>query len=330
MRALNLMAGLLPAFMLNIVAAASAAPLGTPDPESIRWPGGFPASEQQIELGKMLFFDKRLSRNETQSCATCHNPDHGFSDGMTFSLGDKGEPVGRNTPAVHNLGWSRVFFWDGRARSLEEQALGPIQAAGEMNMPLDKLEKRLAGVKGYRHAFKAAFGSEDISSDRIAVALAAFERTLISNNAPYDRYLAGDKEAMSPAAQRGLALFEGKADCAQCHDGDNFSDDSFHNIGLNSGDPGRGKIINDKDFTGAFKTPGLRNVALTGPYMHDGSLSSLEEVMQYYNRGGDAHSQKSTLIRPLKLTEQEVRDLVAFMGALTDKVEVVRPQLPVE
>jgi len=304
--------------------------LGTPDIDDIEYPDEEPPSQAEIELGKVLFFDTRLSSNQKQSCASCHNPDLGFSDGLKTSLGTMGKAVSRNTPHIYNLAWSSTLFWDGRAASLEEQALGPIAAAGEMNLPLDQLVPRLEKVSFYNLEFNKVFGKSGINLENIAKAIAAFERSIVSDNSAYDKYIAGDKAAMSPAAIRGLSLFEGKANCTNCHDGPNFTDDSFHNIGVSSVevDNGRANIAKSAELAGAFKTPGLRNAIFTAPYMHDGSEASLEDVIKYYNNGGKHKESLSKLIKPLHLNDVEVADLVAFLGALTDPVTVERPQIP--
>lgn len=241
-----------------------------------------------------------------------------------------GGQVSRNSPHIYNLAWSNTLFWDGRASSLEEQALGPIEAAGEMNLPLSEVVPRLAKVSFYKTQFTAVYGESGLTLENVAKAIAAFERTIISDNSAYDRYIAGDTAAMSPAAIRGLALFKGKANCADCHDGPNFTDDSFHNIGVSpiTVDRGRANIQESAELVGAFKTPGLRNVILNAPYMHDGSESSLEEVVHYYNKGGTHTKGLSPLIKPLHLNNLEVADLVAFLGALTDPVTIERPKVP--
>ncbi len=311
--------------ILNLYASEK---IGTPSLDDIEYPDDEPHSHAEVELGKKLFFDTRLSKNQTQSCATCHNPDLGFSDGVSKSMGSEGKRVGRNAPHLYNLAWSSVFFWDGRASTLEQQALGPIEAPGEMNMPLAELLPRLEAVPYYMKAFKTVYGVSSIQPQEIARAIAAFERTLISMNSPFDKYMAGDKTAMIPSAVRGMKLFQGKANCTACHDGPNFTDDSFHNIGVADKDKGRAAIINDNSLSKAFKTPGLRNIVFSAPYMHDGSEKTLEDVVRFYNRGGDKKKGIDPLIKPLSLTEQEINDLVAFMGALTDPVVVQRPELP--
>jgi cytochrome c peroxidase len=307
---------------------ANAAKLGTPSVEDIEYPDDEEPTQLEISLGKTLFFDNRLSVNKAQSCASCHNPDLGFGDGMAGGVGAMGGTLGRNTPHLYNLAFSSSMFWDGRMETLEQQALGPIEAAGEMNMPLSELLPRLRKVPFYRKTFDQVYVDEGLTKETLGRALAAFERTIISNNSPFDRYLAGDKTAMSPAQIRGLALFKGKGNCTACHDGVNFTDDSFHNIGIGDKDPGRSQISGDKNMIGAFKTPGLRNTLLTAPYMHDGSSASLEEVIDHYNKGGNPSMTLDKLIKPLQLSAIEKFDLIAFLGALTDPVTVQRPSIP--
>ncbi|OUS29769.1 hypothetical protein A9Q99_08035 [Gammaproteobacteria bacterium 45_16_T64] len=313
--------------LMLFVGKVYAADLATPSMDDIDYPEEEAPSAKEVELGKTLFFDPRLSLNMKQSCGTCHNPDLGFGDGLATGLGTMGGGLGRNTPHVYNLAWNVTFFWDGRAGSLEEQALGPIEAAGEMNMPLEKLIPRLQAVKYYQDMFKAVYG-DGINKANIGKAIASFERTLNAVNTPFDKYLAGNKTAMGPEAIRGLELFKGKANCTGCHDGPNFTDNSYHNIGVKGDDKGREGIAGGKEMRGAFKTPGLRNVIFTAPYMHDGSEGSLESVVQFYNRGGDQDKNKSNLIKKLNLSDQEVSDLVAFLGALTDPIQVERPKIP--
>ena len=303
-------------------------PLGTPDLDDIEYPDDEPHSEAEIELGKKLYFDTRLSKNHQQSCATCHSPELGFGDGLRTSIGTMGGMVSRNAPHIYNLAWNVTFFWDGRADTLEEQALGPIEAEGEMNLPLKEAVARLEAVPEYKKAFKDVYGVDAIEPEHIGRAIAAFERTVITMDSPFDRYIAGDKNAMDPSAIRGLALFEGKANCIDCHDGPNFTDNSFHHIGVKGDDLGRGAVAEDATMNKAFKTPGLRNVLLTAPYMHDGSEGTLQEVVEFYNRGGDDKEGISPLIKELNLTDQEMADLVAFMGALTEPIRIERPEIP--
>lgn len=309
--------------------ARDALPLATPDPATIVYPAGAPPSAAEIALGKTLFFDTRLSRNRSQSCASCHNPALGFGDGVALGTGAEGNRLGRNTPPLYNLAWNPVFFHDGRSPSLEAQALNPIESNQEMNIPLDLLVERLSAVAWYRQQFRAVYGGEAITAEMIGSALASFERTLLSRNAPFDRYLAGDENAMSESAKRGLKIFKGAAWCSSCHDGANLTDNEFHNIGVKTTDLGRGKFAPDQPrMQGAFKTPGLRNVELTAPYMHDGSQRTLEDVMKFYNRGGDDRKRRDPLVRELDLSKQDIADLVAFMKALTDPVVIEAPAIP--
>lgn len=307
---------------------AFAADLGTPDVDDIEYPDDEPPSALEISLGKTLFFDPRLSKNHKQSCASCHNPDLGFSDGMASGVGAMGGDLGRNTPHIYNLAWSNAMFWDGRMETLEEQALGPIEAAGEMNMPLGELLPRLKSVKYYQDTFREVYGDSGITKVNLGKAIAAFERTIISNDSPFDRYIAGDQAAMSASQIRGLALFKGKGNCIDCHDGVNFTDDSYHNIGVGDNDPGRGAVSGEPSMMGAFKTPGLRNIVFSAPYLHDGSAASLEEVIELYDMGGKSKKGLDKLIKPLNLTKQEKFDLISFLGALTGPVVIERPKIP--
>lgn len=308
-----------------LASAVAAEDIGTPDPSSIEYPAGAPPSAAEIELGKQLFFDRRLSRNQAVSCASCHNPNLGTSDGLTVGLGTHGNRLERNAPHLYNLAWSTRFFWDGHATTLEEQALGPMQAQGEMDMTIGEAVTRLAAVPAYQKAFAQVYGAEGVSGGTIVKALASFERTIVSRDSAWDRYASGEATALGEEARRGLELFRGKARCIECHSGPNFTDDSFHDLGLRSEDVGRGKF--DPKMMYAFKTPGLRNAALTAPYMHDGSLPTLESVVAFYDRGGDRPS-KDPLVRPLGMSEGERRDLVAFLGALTDPVVIQPPVIP--
>jgi cytochrome c peroxidase len=316
--------------LLHITPVFAESTLGTPDIDDIEYPDDEPHSPEEINLGKTLFFDTRLSLNEKQSCASCHNPDLGFSDGLKTSIGTMGGQVSRNSPHLYNLAWSAALFWDGRSSTLEEQALGPIEAAGEMNLPLSEVVPRLSKVPFYQKQFKVVYGESGLTIENVAKAIAAFERTIISDNAAYDKYIAGNTAAMSPSAIRGLALFKGKANCANCHDGPNFTDDSFHNIGVSPVllDRGRANISGSEELVGAFKTPGLRNIIFSAPYMHDGSQSSLEDVIDFYNKGGMHKESLSSLIKPLHLNRTEIADLVAFLGALSAPVTIERPKIP--
>lgn len=271
----------------------------------------------KIELGKMLYFDKRLSSDNTVSCASCHDPAQGWSNGEPFATGVDGQKGGRSAPTIINSGYQRFQFWDGRADYLEGQALGPIANPIEMNLPLDEMVAKLSDIEGYKPAFKQAFGDDEVTKDRVAKAIASYERTVLSGDAPYDRFKAGDKSALSEAAQRGMKVFFNKASCSACHAGSNFTDGGFHNIGVGIKDdqPDLGRVAVSKleGDTGSFKTPTLREIARTAPYMHDGRFATLEEVVEYYNKGGTPNPQLDEEIFPLQLTAEQKADLVTFL-----------------
>lgn len=305
-------------------------PLGLRAPDV---PEDNPVTDAKVELGRALYFDKRLSRDGTVSCASCHAPEKGWTDQAAVSTGIKGQKGGVSAPTVLNSAYMEFQFWDGRAKTLEEQAKGPIQNPIEMGFTHDEAVARLRTIRGYAAYFKSAFGDEGIDIDRIAKAIATFERTVLTGDAPYDRWFAGDKKAMSASAARGHDLFHGKASCAICHDGFNFSNSDFHNIGVGSKakEPSLGRFGQTKDekHRGAFKTPTLRNLKHTAPYMHDGSEPTLEAVIDYYDRGGEANAHLDGRIKPLKLTAAEKKDLVAFMDALNgDPAAVKFPKMP--
>lgn len=299
-------------------------------------PGEVPAPKNNIltperaHLGKILFFDPRLSGSGWISCATCHNPALGWSDGLPTAIGHGMTVLGRATPTILNTAYQRFQFWDGRARTLEEQALGPIEAEVEMAGNVEEAVAKLKKIAGYVELFEKAYPGEGVSGPTIAKALASFERTIVSSEAPFDRWQKGESDAVSESAKRGFALFKGKANCTACHQGFNFTDDGFHNLGLKGNqDAGRFAKVPVKVLKGAFKTPTLRDVALTAPYMHNGMYGTLEEVVEHYNRGGDVKENLDPNMKPLNLTADEIRDVVAFLRALTgDPVEVTVPRLP--
>lgn len=328
--------GLLVAIVIGVSAAGEyklKLPLGLQE-DALYIPLDNPLTLEKIALGKQLYFDKRLSRDNTVACASCHNPRFGFTDGQPVSTGIRGQKGGRSAPTTINRAFSKEQFWDGRAADLEAQAKGPIAAPIEMGFTHDEVVKRLRGIKGYREQFKKVFGTEAFTIDHAAKAIAAFERTILSGNSPFDRFEAGDKAALSPAAQRGLALFRGKASCVRCHAGFNFTDESYHNIGIGMDKPkpdlGRFDLTKREEDRAAFKTPTLRDIVFTGPYFHDGSARTLEEVVEFYNHGGIKNPQLSEEIKPLRLTAGEKADLVEFMWALTGEIalEVLAPELP--
>lgn len=307
-------------------------PLGL---KPVKVPKDNPMSEAKVELGKQLYFDKRLSKDNTVSCASCHDPKKGWSNDAPVATGIGGQKGGRNSPTILNAAYHRFQFWDGRAGSLEEQALGPMQNPIEMGMKLDDIEQKLNAVPGYKKQFKEVFGTDTITAENVAKAIAAFERTILSGNAPFDKYEAGDKDALSESAERGMELFFGKANCSACHTGSNFTDNAFHNIGIgmDKDEPDKGRVEISKlgGDTGSFKTPGLRDIAKSAPYMHDGSLKTLEDVVEHYNQGGIENPYLDEELFPLELTEQEKQDLVTFLKeglASENYPDVEPPELP--
>lgn len=289
-------------------------------------------SAARIELGRALFFDPRLSAKGVMSCATCHNPALGWTDGRPTAVGHDMKILGRATPTIVNAAFNPLQMWDGRKVSLEAQALGPFESQDEQNLALADLESRVRGIPGYVAMFERAYPGEAVTRDTIAKAIASFERTVVSDGAAFDRWRAGDENAMSASARRGFELFNGKANCALCHQGFNFTDNGFHNIGLKeAGEADLGRFAHRpiKALKGAFKTPTLRDISLTAPYMHNGAYATLEEVVDHYARGGDVQDNLSPNIKPLDLNDAERRDLVEFMRALTSAPQVVTvPNLP--
>lgn len=280
-----------------------------------------PSTPAKIELGRQLFEDTRLSGDESLSCASCHPAEMGYAEAMPFSEGTEGHPMPRHTPTLLNVAYYRYINWDGKFASTAE--LVPAIMANPRNMNLQDeavLVARLESVPAYSALFREVFGGRP-TRQRVAQALDAYVRTLTTPNSPFDRYAAGDKRALTDAQKRGLMLFVGKAECTMCHRGPNFADDQFHTLGIGGDDLGRFKITGVEADRNAFKTPTIRNVALTAPYMHDGSLSTLREVIEFYDAGGGRQQPKSVLLRKLRLSEQEKSDLVAFLEALTGKVE---------
>ena len=277
-------------------------------------------SPEKVELGRRLFSDKRLSMDNTISCSGCHNPRKGFSDGRVRAIGFHGTTLPRHTPSLWNTAYNLSQFWDGRAIRLEDQASAPLSSPTEMNSPIGKiLSARLDEDPYYHRSFRKVFGDAPNVTD-ITRALAAYERTLIARNSRFDRYARGDKNALSLQEKNGLVLFIGKGRCARCHNGPNFSDGKFQNIGEGTeDDQGRFSITHEEADRGAFKTPGLRNVTLHPPYMHDGNLPTLEAVIDYYDRGGGTRAGKSPFIMKIGLTADEKRNLIAFLRSLTDE-----------
>ncbi len=301
---------------------------------AMNYPSDNKWSEAKEELGKMLYFDPRLSGSNWISCATCHNPGLGWSDGLPRTIGNGQKELGRHSPTVINSGFFALQMWDGRKKSLEDQATGPIGAAGEMNQGYDSLIKELKALPRYVSLFDKVFGKSSITMSNIAKAIATFERSVVSKNSPYDKYWAGKKSAMSASAVNGMNLFFGKAKCSVCHNGPVFTDSGFHNIGVKAEGPLKvdlGRYNETKvDFDkGAFKTPGLRSISQSAPYMHNGSEATLEDVVAFYDRGGDVKENLSPLITPLGLNAQEKKALVDFLKALDGEMIIVAlPDLP--
>jgi cytochrome c peroxidase len=335
-------------------------PFGLPP---VSWPEDNPYTPEKAALGAWLFFDKRLSSDGSVSCASCHDPSRAFTDGRAHPVGIGGQEGRRNAPTLINRAYSTFQFWDGRARSLEEQAREPIANPAEMTCEATtelahaRAVERLKAIPAYVARFQSVFGPQDFSIDHVARALATFERTLLSGNSPFDRYVAGDATALAPAQVRGLGVFVKKAACDRCHlgpyfiadlfyehddrslrgrrirtdpvtgrevpeiQGFNFTDGSFQNTGVGSDQPepdlGRWIVNQRAEDRGAFKTPTLREIEHTAPYMHDGSLKTLEDVVEYYDQGGIRNPNLQPLMAPLKLTTQEKQDLVAFLKGLS-------------
>ena len=306
----------------EIVDAMKVLPGGLTALPDVPVPADNPQSPAKVELGKRLFFDTRLSGDFKSSCSSCHSPDKAFTDGLPRSKGFNGVLLRRNSPTVLNAAFNAAQFWDGRAATLDEQCKGPLLSPDEMNMVDEThLIARLNAVPEYRRDFQTVFGSGP-SLDNVARAVAAFERTLVTPNARFDQYVSGNKNALTDQEKRGLIVFFGRGACSECHKGANFSDNLYHNLGSttvkgNPDDLGRFEITRKEEDRGAFKTPSIRNVALTAPYMHDGSSATLEDVVEFYDRGGGDGPNKDKLIYKLNLSPAEKSDLVAFLKTLT-------------
>ncbi len=323
---------------------------------SVPVPAGNPQTPEKIELGKQLFFDRRLSGDGTMSCATCHDPEKGYSDDLAISLSYPTTRNWRNSPTLINVGFQTSLFHDGRARTLEEQALFPMMSAFEMNRNLDFLEEVIRSVPEYVGSFQKVFGGE-VTRERIAMAIAAFERTLVSVDSPLDRFLRGDNEALSAEARKGYEIFTGKGRCADCHDGVNLADGRFYALNVPENreqekdprvaatrrfvakvsgygdyrtlteDPGRYLVTKDRKDWKAFRTPTLREIAKTGPYMHNGIFEDLDQVIGFFDQGGGSGN---TVLKPLRLSADEKRGLKTFLTeALSGKVVSFRyPRVP--
>ena len=301
-------------------------------------PKDSPLTGARVQLGRRLFFEGKLSANGTVACASCHQPDHGFAAPDARAVGIHGQLGKRNAPTLLNRAFGRSFFWDGRAASLEEQALKPIVNKVEMGSSLEAVIKRLRADASYVKQFQAAFGPDKkpadvVTAGNLAKALGSFQRTLLLGDTPVDRFRAAEAKALTDEERQGLWLFESKGRCWKCHSGNDFTDEKFHNTGVSWGaepvDLGRFEATGKVKDVGKFKTPTLRGVALTAPYMHDGSLKTLKDVIEFYNKGGAKNPALDRDMEPLKLTKKEVAQLVAFLRALSrtaDRKSVLRPK----
>ena len=303
-------------------------------PNKMPYPQDNPPNEARIQLGQKLFFDPRLSGEGNMSCATCHNPGLGWSDGMPTGKGVKSSVLGRASPTLINTGFNSLQMWDGRKQSLEDQAMGPMEANVEMNMDVGKLFQWLNANAAYKVLFEKAYPGEGVNEKTLSKAMASFERTVISNNSSFDRWVKGDARAMTSQQVEGFKVFASKANCMTCHNGPNFTDNGFHNLGLASWgdkepDMGRYAIKPIGLMKGAFKTPTLRDVARTAPYFHDGSAKTLMDVVDHYAKGGVVKTNLSPNMKSLDLSMDDKKALVAFMEALTSPYKPVQvPELP--
>lgn len=300
-------------------------------PAKIPYPKDNPYSEAKFKLGRILFFDPILSGPQSRSCASCHNPGLAWADGQARAIGLTQEPLALRCPTLFGVAWIPKLGWNGHFPDLESVAMTPITAPKTMNLPETLLIERLSAIPGYVRAFRDAFHQAQIDRREIEQALATFERSIVPTRAPFDRWIDGDRTAISKSAERGFDLFNGKANCAACHNGWAFTDSSFHDIGsAQNDDLGRGELFpNSISLRYAFKTPTLRDVARRAPYMHDGSVPTLATVIDLYDRGGIERPSRAAEIHPLGLTDVEKADLIAFLETLTGAAAAVQyPVLP--
>lgn len=288
-------------------------------PAAVPFPDRDPYSAPKAALGEKLFFDPLLSRSRTVSCATCHNPSLSWGDGLARAIGEDPKGLPLRAPTLIDVAFSEPLGWDGKFRDIESVTFGPITGRANMNLTESELIGRLSAAPAYVDAFASAFGDNAITRPRIEAALATFQRTIVAGESPFDRWIRGDETAISAAAKRGFELFNGKARCSNCHSGSSFTDGSFQDIGTaTENDVGRGRLFpTSQKLRYAFKTPTLRDVALRAPYMHDGSIATLEEVIELYDKGGIDRPSRSPSIKPLSLAAAEKADLVAFLQTLT-------------
>lgn len=318
------------ALLLCVAPVASAQPeilQSFARPSSIPFPDDAPYNREIAALGKMLFFDPRLSGGQNISCSSCHSPSFGWEKPVPRAIGASNRPVRRHAPTLLNAAWITPLFWDGRATSLEEQAVAPITARDEMNATFEGISARLSQVPDYQMWFGRLFPERGVQQETIVLALATYQRTIVSGTAKFDLWVEGAEGAISDAAKRGFDLFAGRGKCISCHSGWMFTDNALHDIGLVSDDLGAGDA--DPALRSHFKTPGLRNVALRAPYMHDGSVPSLEAVIRHYASGGANAVDRPVAIDGFEISEDEIADLKAFLETLTDTgSSVPSPILP--
>lgn len=345
---------------LNAVATAASAGEKRLEPLTpVTVPADNPMSAEKVELGRMLFFDPRLAGDSSISCSKCHDPNKGWSNGVQMSDAYPGTKHWRHVPTVLNAAYLKQLFWDGRAGSLEQQCPGPIEAPIEMNQNFAHLVEKLSGIPYYKKSFQKVFKS-DVTMENLAKAISAFERTVVSKPGPLDRYLKGDKNALNDSQKRGMAIFTGKANCIACHHGPLLTDHDFHATGVPEIEPlktetdriatrhffakvneypnprsvnadyGREFITKSRSDRGKFKTPSLRELQWTAPYMHNGAFETLEDVIEFYMKGGEKHPNKDPEMKPFELSDQEFDDLLNFLDTLSsDKPLLVKkPELP--
>ena len=300
-------------------------------PGAIPFPGSNPYSEAKSALGEMLFFDPLLSGSKTRSCATCHNPSLSWGDGLARAIGEDPKGLPLRAPSLIDVAFIEPLGWDGKFRDIESVAFGPITNPVNMNLTEAELIGRLSAIPGYDEAFTRAFGDDAITRPRIEAALATYQRTIVAGESPFDRWIAGEETVINAAAKRGFDVFNGKAGCSTCHKGPSFTDGSFHDIGTaKNEDVGRGRLFpRSEKLRYAFKTPTLRDVARRAPYMHDGSVATLEDVIELYDKGGIDRPSRSPSIKPLSLTPGEKKDLIAFLQSLNASSPLAAfPRLP--
>jgi cytochrome c peroxidase len=299
-------------------------------PTSVPFPAENQFTPERELVGRMLFFDARLSSSKSISCATCHNPGLSWGDGLPKAIGQAKKTLGRRTPTILNVAWADLLFWDGRAGSLEEQVLVPLTSPEEMDRTPELAAQRVADIPGYKRMFASAYPGQPISGKTLGLAIATFERTIVSGTSPFDLWIAGREDALSESAKRGFDIFNRNAGCQKCHDGWNFTDNGFHDIGTGDQDPGRWSRLPLEAMRHAFKTPTLRNVAERGPYMHDGSERTLADVIDLYDRGG--RMKRPSLapeVHRLHLSAAAKTDLIEFLKTLTsDDRRLKVPVLP--